>query len=36
VGFVTVGLLTLVSIGSLLVRHRRARSDVRRQISWVV
>ena len=35
-GFVVVGLLTLVSIGSLRVRYRRASSDVRRQIAWAV
>jgi hypothetical protein len=36
VGFVVVGILTLVSMGSLLVRYRRATRDVRRQIAWVV
>ena len=36
VGFVLVGILTFVSMGSLLVRYRRAARDVRRQIAWVV
>ena len=36
VGFVLVGILTFVSMGSLLVRYRHAARDVRRQIAWVV
>jgi hypothetical protein len=36
VGFVLVGILTFVSMGSLLVRYRRAARDLRRQIAWVV
>ncbi len=36
VGFVLVGILTFVSMGSLVVRYRRAAGDVRRQIAWVV
>jgi hypothetical protein len=35
-GFVVLGVLTLVSIGSLLSRYRRAAYDVRRQIAWAV
>ena len=35
-GFVVLGVLTIVSIGSLLARYRRAASDVRRQIAWAV
>ena len=35
-GFVVLGVLTIVSIGSLLGRYRRAVSDVRRQIAWAV
>jgi hypothetical protein len=35
-GFVVLGVLTLASIGSLLIRYRRATSDVRRQIAWAV
>jgi hypothetical protein len=36
VGFPVVGMLTVVSIGSLLARYRRAAHDVRRQIAWAV
>jgi hypothetical protein len=36
VGLVLVGILTFVSMGSLLARYRRAARDVRRQIAWVV
>jgi len=35
-GFVLLGVLTLVSLGSLVVRFRRAAPDVRHQIAWVV
>jgi hypothetical protein len=35
-GFVLVGILTFASMGSLLIRYRRAAPDVRRQIAWVV
>jgi hypothetical protein len=35
-GFVVLGVLTIVSIGSLLARYRRAVSDARRQIAWAV
>jgi hypothetical protein len=35
-GFVVIGVLTLLSLGSLLVRFRRAAPDVRHQITWVV
>jgi hypothetical protein len=36
VGFALLGVLTFVSMGSLLIRHRRATSDLRRQIGWAV
>jgi hypothetical protein len=36
VGFVVVGLLTLVSMASLVIRYRGATPGVRRQIAWVV
>jgi hypothetical protein len=36
VGIVLLGILTFVSMGSLLVRYRRAARDFRRQIAWVV
>jgi hypothetical protein len=36
VGFVVIGILTFASMGSLVVRFRRAAPDVRRQIAWVV
>ena len=34
--FVVIGVLTLVSMGSLLRRYRQAAPDVRRQIGWAV
>jgi hypothetical protein len=36
VGFVIVGVLTLVSMASLVIRYRGATPGVRRQIAWVV
>jgi hypothetical protein len=36
VGFALLGVLTFVSMGSLLIRHRRATADLRRQIGWAV
>jgi hypothetical protein len=35
-GFVVLGLLTLLALGSLVRRFRRASPEVRRQIAWVV
>ena len=35
-GFVVIGVLTLLSLGSLVVRFRRAAPDVRHQITWAV
>ncbi len=36
VGVIVIGVLTLVSMGSLVARFRRAGADLRRQIAWVV
>jgi hypothetical protein len=36
VGVFVIAVLTLVSMGSLVVRYRRAGADLRRQIAWVV
>jgi hypothetical protein len=35
-GFAVIAVLTLASMGSLLLRHRRATPEARRQIAWVV